>query len=190
MQNAKIKNIKTLPKKGDTLQPFDDANHGSVGKKLEKIVEDSGFTVNRGKGPDVHNVELKTMMKDTKSSVSICRSTTNEITNTPYSQSNFKSKVQQQAIVEYERDTGTVTDSDMYDMSDDETQQRLEDAYEAIRHKMQSVKHEKRIDGGDVIAERRKETHNSWQLRIPKKTVTKIKDHIKSKAIKDSIFEF
>ncbi len=190
MASARIKHVKALPEKGKMLLPFDNTNHAAVGKKLESIIEESGLPVNKGKGPDVYNYEVKTNKKYTKSATSMCRSTTNEIKNTPYDQSVFKSKLQQQGIVEYDEYTGVVTDSGSYDMSDNDTQHCLKDAYETIREKMHTITDEKYINGGDVIAERRKITHNSWQLRIPKKSMTKIKDHVRSKAIKDSIFEF
>ena len=190
MKSAKITNIKVALKKGDMLRPFDNNDHGAVGRAYEKIMEDRGLSINRGKGPDYHNVEIKTQKRQTKSASSICRAKTTDILNTPYDRSIFKDNCQQHELVEYDQDTGIITDAGLYDISDDETQQRLKDAYEQIREKMQNVKLEKRIDGGDVIAERRGEYDDDWQLRIPKKTMTKIKDHVRSKAIKDSIFKF
>ena len=88
----KTKNLKNAIK-GKQI-PLDE---GNVGYWVEDQLEENGYNVNRGKGIDLpdYKVEVKTRCVNSSSAHTIGRMTTEDIINTPYSQSHIKEKIQQ-----------------------------------------------------------------------------------------------
>lgn len=189
----KITKLSRAPKIGDQLNGvFNPTNPGSMGKVVENTFKNNGYDINQGAGPDLEKmgVEIKSRNIRSTSAHSIGRMNTNDIVSTAWDTTHIRDKCQQQHRVEYDPDTSIVTQSKIYDLTDDYIQSQLEDGYNDIRNTIANGTTDTYLRSGIVVAERASEKSDSWQLRISNSGMKRIKDYSESAKIKNNIFVF
>ena len=155
-----------------------------VGIWAENTLESMGYPIQRGKGSDLPGVETKTRRTGTTSSLTIGRTTTDEIINTPWDASTLKEKCQQIAITKWDENVGVTVGNDIIDLRDDDAQSRLRDSYENARKKIANGETKNTGVDGDVYFE--KKGKNSWQMRATTGGLKRMRDRAGSRDIKNN----
>ena len=185
--SLKTKTLKNaIPK--NTQIPTDIEN---VGYWVEDCLEENGYNINRAAGVDLpdYNVEVKTRCVDSNSAHTVGRMTTENIINTPYTQSPVKDKIQQQYRVEYDS-WGRLVSNEIYDFSEDWIQDMIEQSYESGRQEISqgmAGKNNTKTYGIGIF--QRDKDKEQWQYRITEAGMKKIKNMSKQKSFK-KLFEY
>lgn len=176
----KIKTLKNVIPHGTPVPVAKGVDAGnSVGLWVEKHMKDKGFPINKGKGPDLPGMELKSRKKGTRSAMSLGNMTTKDIIDTPWEKSAIKEKIKRIALVNWDSDVGEVTGVDQIDTVNDDCQAILKDGYEASRSAITSntdIKY-----GGGIYLERKK--GENWQLRANTTGLRRLKDASAGQAV-------
>lgn len=135
-----------------------------IGIWAEGKLEEMGYPINRGKGPDLPGVEHKTRRAGTTSPMTIGRTTTDELISTPWEQSTLRDKCQQIAITNWDENLGITLGTDIIDLRNEACQSVLRDAYENARKSILNGEDESTEVDGDVYFE--KKSKNGWQMRV------------------------
>lgn len=113
-------------------------NDGSMGRAIEQSLVKQGFNVSNGviDLPD-YQLEVKTRKSSSKSPHTVGTMTHDDILNTPWEQTSFKQKLQNQFRVTINVDSGLVSNQDVIHLEDDEDiQKELRASYESAQKKL------------------------------------------------------
>ena len=138
-------------------------------------MEQEGYALNYGKGPDIpkFGIEKKTKGSQSKSSYSIGSMTYDDIKKYPYDESPLKAKLQSEFIVKHDQIFMEITDAKIYDYSKDCIQEIVRYAYNSAREKLNKGANYVRGTGAWGYLEY-KENSNSWVFRIPVHNMKKL----------------
>lgn len=152
-----------------------DCNDGSIGRAIEQELIKQGFNVSNGviDLPD-YNLEVKTRKSSSKSAHTVGTMTHDDILNTPWEETTFKQKLQNQLRVTIDVDSGKVSSQDVIHLEDDEDiQKELKAAYESAQKKLLDhytqtgeILEESYIKGKDGEAFFEYKEGNSYAFRI------------------------
>lgn len=131
MNTFRVTKLKSVDQLIGTKLPTN--QNGHAGRAAEDLLEQLGFSINRGHGPDIIQlgVEVKTRDVDATSPQTIADMHPDDIMTTPYRQSHVFEKFQQQLRI-YTRDD-IIISAEIYDFSMPAIQTLIEDAYEHAR---------------------------------------------------------
>lgn len=126
---------------GMTVPTMEYHNQNNVATIVEQVIEDAGYYVDATGTVDLpdHAVEIKSRAVESTSPHTVGKMSVKRIIKTPYSRSPIKKKFQQQLRVKHNQTFNVVTSAKVYDFSDSEIQQKIEDAYEYGRTIMNST---------------------------------------------------
>lgn len=131
---VKIKNLKIA----QTLvgKPVPLSKDGHAGRYIEYLLEQLGFIINRGHGPDilVFGLEVKTRDLDATSPQTVADMQVEDIIDTPYEQSHVHAKFQQQLRVYIKNQI--IVSAEIYDFSKSRIQKEIKAAYEHAREQL------------------------------------------------------
>ena len=104
--------------------------NGNVGRWIEDRLEDLGYTINRGYGPDLLDmgVEVKSRKESSKSGHTMASMHPDDILATDWEDSNIFDKSQRQYRVYYDDDS-IVTVAEIFDFTDPDIQTLLKESY-------------------------------------------------------------
>jgi hypothetical protein len=108
---------------------------GSMGIAIEKAMEEQGFKISKGTiDIEEYQLEIKTRKKSSSSPHTVGTMTLKDIIDTPWDQTPFKQKLQNQFRVTIDDEIGRVCDQRVVHLSDDpDIQKELEKSYENAR---------------------------------------------------------
>ena len=165
-----IKNLKKAEKALIGL-PVPPQKNGNVGILVEDMLEELGYTINRGAGCDlkIMGVEIKTRTIEATSAQSIGSMTPADIIATPYDLSPIKAKFQQQFRVHHSIERGCIVSAKMYDFRGDYFQNRMRDAYESAREMFANGAFANYVRGDEACGyfEKTVSGRNSYDFRLP-----------------------
>lgn len=155
--------------------------NGDIGRWVEDKLEKNGYTFNRGMGPDLPElggIEVKTRQLSSTSGHTVGAMSVTDIVDTPWKSSNFHKKIQKQYRVYYD-DYNIVKSEAVYDFSDSDIQNLLEESYEAGRTELSMyadmVVSPKYIRGENCIAYfEYQEASGQYQFRLSNNGMQKI----------------
>jgi len=108
--------------------------YGNIGKIVEEVFEECGNTLNKGKGPDLGNREIKTRGVDATSPHTAGKMSKSKIISTPYENSHIKEKLQHQVRVYHQENKFTgdniIVRVNEVDLTDPQIQAEAKDSYE------------------------------------------------------------
>jgi hypothetical protein len=150
-------------------------SYGNIGRITDAVMEQEGYALNYGKGPDIpkFGIEKKTKGSQSKSSYSIGSMTYDDIKKYPYDESPLKAKLQSEFIVKHDQIFMEITDAKIYDYSKDCIQEIVRYAYNSAREKLNKGANYVRGTGAWGYLEY-KENSNSWVFRIPVHNMKKL----------------
>lgn len=184
---AKLKNVKNGINVGYNIPKSQ--QYGNIGRHLEQVLADNGHHMSNSRGvdmPDI-NAELKSRKQGSKSYHSVGAISIDEMIHLPFKQTHLYEKMQTQYRVKYDDDLQVVTSESVYDFSNSEIQEILEDAYEAGRIEIQDGNRSSYIPcGSGIILE--KASNSTYQYRISNGTMKKFENIAKSNI--GNLFDF
>ena len=126
--------------------------YGNVGKLVEDVMENAGYPINRGLGPDliVLGVEIKTRKIEASAAHTIGKMKKDDIIAMPWESSRVFQKFQQQFRVYYSDTDNVIVSAKMYDFRNEETQKIIKHSYESARVKIASGIDSRYIRGDDA----------------------------------------
>ena len=126
--NFKVTKLNNAIQVGDKI-PMKQYN-GNVGRWIEDRLEDLGFTINRGYGPDLlqMGVEVKSRLESSTSGHTMASMHPDDILTTDWEHSNIFAKSQSQYRVYY-NDDSIVTVAEIFDFTDPDIQALLKESY-------------------------------------------------------------
>lgn len=132
-QKAKIRSIKASGHLVGVHLPTNENGH--AGRAVETILENMGYPINRGAGPDIldYDLEIKTRKESATSAQSITSMTPTDIVNTPYYDSPVYRKFRQQYRIKT-NDNDVIISAKVYDFDQPQIQDLIEEAYEHARN--------------------------------------------------------
>lgn len=124
----KVKTFKPALKLIGKVVP--DNKNGHAGRYIEKLLEEAGVPINRGRGPDIEiiGLEVKTRDLDATSPQTIADMSVEDIINTSYRNSHVFKKFQQQLRI-YTKNN-VIVSAEVYDFSPPHIQELIEHAYD------------------------------------------------------------
>jgi len=132
MTNARIKNLPLLCQQLIGID-LGTNQHGHAGRALEDLLEQWGWPINRGAGPDilVFGLEIKTRDEEAVSAQTITSMNIRDILDQDYDQSAVRAKFQQQLRIL--TCGGRIRDAEVFDFSGDSVQDLIRRAYRHAR---------------------------------------------------------
>jgi hypothetical protein len=171
----KIKSLKNVFQPGTAVPVDKDIDVGNkVGIFLENKLEKHGFPVNRGKGPDLSGMEIKSRKRGTTSAITFGSMTTEDIINTPWDDCAIKKKIERMSIVNWDPDLAEIIGTDLLDTTGDACQTILRDAYEKARAAIIAGEDTYTKNTGGIYLERK--SGNTWQMRASTNGLRRIID--------------
>jgi hypothetical protein len=148
-------------------------NCGNIGRWAERQLKEHGHVINNGIGCDLPNygVEVKTRKNESSSPHTMGSMKIEDIIATPYDQSPIFDKVQRQYRIHYSDEGQVVTDSQVYDFSEEYIQDKLREAYEIGRKRIARNEalgyHPPYVKGTAYGQFEITDSCNSYRFRIP-----------------------
>ena len=166
---------------------------GNIGRLVEQVLEEVGYKLNKGAGPDLPQweVEIKSTVWPTHSARSIGLMSFDDIVNTSYENSLIYKKLQQQFVVKHCRTTMVITEAKMYDFRDSEIQAKFKDAYESTRSILATYQpghYPKEVKVKDKSGYWEHKNSNSFQFRIQPAAMKKIEQHVDAEKARSILF--
>lgn len=154
-----------------SIIPMKECN-GNIGRWVEDKLEENGYSINRGKGIDLENldIEVKTRKIDSTSGHTVGAMLPQDIINTDWHQSNIRNKIQKQYRVKHKENPLTgdnvVVSAQVYDFTDEEIQTKLKEAWDHCRGVLAQGCTDNYIRGVDKWAYLELQENGYYQFRI------------------------
>ena len=169
--------------------------YGNVGYWVQEQLEEHGYKINTGSGPDLleYGVEVKSRKIESSSPHTVGSSRIEDIIVTPYDQSVIKDKFQTQYRVKYSDEGQVVTEEGIYDLTDEYIQDRVREAYEAGRKKIAQNElngyHPPYVKGTEWGNFEITDSCGSYRFRIPDHAMKKIEKISRNSGLFGNLFE-
>jgi hypothetical protein len=149
--------------------------NGNVGRLTDAIMEEEGYTLNYGKGPDIpeFGIEKKTKGSESMSPYTIGSMTYDDIMKYSYDESPIKDKLQTFFVVEHDQIFMEIIKAGVYDFTKDCIQDIIRHAYNSAREELTTGVTYVRGEGAWGYFEYKKNS-NSWLFRIPVNNMKKL----------------
>lgn len=170
-------------------------HYGNIGYWIQEQLEDRGYKINTGVGPDLleYGVEVKSRKIESSSPHTVGSMRIEDIIITPYDQSTIKDKFQTQYRVKYSDEGQVVTEESIYDLSNDYIQNRVREAYETGRKKISQNEingyHPPYVKGTEWGNFEITDSCGSYRFRIPDHSMRKIEKISKNSELFGNLFE-
>jgi hypothetical protein len=185
---TKIKNIKPFLKGTQIPGGIDDAHRG---KYIEKLYEEQGFEINKGRGADFkkEKIDIKSRKLGSSSPHTITTCTEDHLIARSYKNSNVHPKSQRWDQPIYSEIHNEIVRHENYDFRDLHIQNIIESGYEDCRNQLSAGFSGTfiRSSNGYVVFEKTNRATDSWQVRFPHSAMKKLKSMSKQTL---DIFEF
>lgn len=158
--------------------------NGCAGIALENLLENIGFEINRGAGPDLleYGAEIKTRKISATSPQTIATMSALDIIHTPYKQSAIYEKFKQQFRV-YTNDFDQIQKAEVFDFDKDWIQDNIEAAYEYSRAQIvinQNIKCCKSAGQWGYFEQCHLPKSKNYSFRLNNRTMIKVEGMAKS----------
>jgi len=141
--------------------------NGNIGRWIEDRLEELGYTINRGYGPDLlqMGVEVKSRLESSTSGHTVSSMHPDDIANTEWEDTNLCAKIQLQYRVYY-NDDSVVTCAEIFDFTDSDIQALLKKSYDEGRKMLQDPNAGNYVRSKDCIAYFEGQENGYYQFRL------------------------